>query len=538
MHFLKNGALALVLLVLTACGGSDELDSSSTPLDNHVSITSGSLVGTPPDSSGIVSFKAIPYAAAPVGNLRWKEPQAVPDWIGSRDATTFGARCWAATAFGGPVVTDNTSEDCLFVNVWSGAKTRGAKLPVMVWIHGGGFQFASASDPGYDGQALAKKGVVLVTLNYRLGVFGFLARPDLNVESAGRASGNYGLLDQLAALRWVKQNIAAFGGDPANVTVFGESAGAHAVGMLMASPLASGLFQKAIGESGAFWESEHGAMKSLTDAQSMGVGLGSRLGKNTLAELRAVSAFDLQSATDWTFATDPQVTAFSPIVDGYVLPDNPYVRFMQGKQVDVPLLAGWNADEAVPFLSRTLPHDKVQNYVDAAMAVFGSSNINAFLALYPANTVQQAGISSQSLEGDRTIKYQTWGWVTQHLRTGHSPVYVYNFNYVSPYNPLPTHLTEVQYVFGTVGNPPTSFNIGTPSAADLALSETIQSYWVNFARQSDPNGTGLASWPLYAGAGSQVLSIGATVQAAAEEGTSRFQFLDRFRVGGVLTVGQ
>jgi para-nitrobenzyl esterase len=254
------GALLIAAGMASGCGGNDSTpDTSSQPLDNHVSVASGSLSGNPADASGIVSFKGIPYAAAPVGNLRWKEPQPAASWSGTRDATSFGAKCWAAAAFGGPIATANVSEDCLFLNVWSGARTRGARLPVMVWIHGGGFQFGTGSDNALDGTSLAKKGVVVVTLNYRLGVFGHRSRPDLDAESGGHKSGMYGIQDQIAALRWVKANIASFGGDPANVTVFGESAGAHAIGLLMASPLATGLFQKAIGESGAFWESEHGS---------------------------------------------------------------------------------------------------------------------------------------------------------------------------------------------------------------------------------------------------------------------------------------
>lgn len=353
-------------------------DRSATPLDNHVTIASGNLTGNPADASGIVSFKGIPYAAAPVGNLRWKEPQAASKWSGTRDATTFGAKCWAAAAFGGPVSSDGVSEDCLFLNVWSGAKTRGAKLPVMVYIHGGGFQFGTASDVALDGTSLAKKGVLLVTINYRLGVFGHLSRPDLDAESNGHKSGMYGIEDQIAALQWVKENIAAFGGDPANVTVFGESAGAHAIGLLMASPLATGLFQKAIGESGAFWESEHGEMKPYADAQAMGTALGTQLNATTLDQMRAVPAQQLETATNWTFATDPGVTNFSPIVDGYVLPENPYVRFLNGRQNDVPLLAGWNSDEGLAFFNRALPHSTVQAYTDAATAGIRRGELAAF----------------------------------------------------------------------------------------------------------------------------------------------------------------
>ena len=531
----RSMALPIAVVILSACGGNGSTpDQSAAPLDNHVTTASGSLVGNAADASGIVSFKGIPYAAAPVGNLRWKEPQPAQKWTGARDATTFGAKCWAAAAFGGPISTDGVSEDCLFLNIWSGAKTRGAKLPVMVWLHGGGFQFGTGSDDSLDGTSLAKKNVVMVTINYRLGVFGHLSRPDLDAESNGHKSGMYGIEDQIAALKWVKDNIASFGGDPANVTVFGESAGSHAIGLLMASPLATGLFQKAIGESGAFWESEHGEMKPYADAQAMGTALGTQMNAPTLAQLRAVPASTLETATNWTFATDPGLTNFSPIVDGYVLPENPYVRFLNGRQNDVPLLAGWNSDEGLAFFNRALPHTTIQSYTSAAATEFGPSNVTAFEQAYPASSIGQATQSAQALIGDQVIKYQTWGWVTQQRKTGHSAVFVYHFEQTSAYNPVATHATEVPYVFGNL----TPNGNVTASAQDLAVSDTMQSYWTNFARSGNPNGAGLPQWPQYTGAGSQTMRIGNVIQPGPEEGTERFQFLDKFRAKGLISVSQ
>ncbi|SAL87555.1 carboxylesterase [Caballeronia terrestris] len=403
----------------------------------------------------------------------------------------------------------------------------------MVWIHGGGFQFGTGSDNALDGTSLAKKGVVVVTLNYRLGVFGHLSRPDLDAESGGHKSGMYGIQDQIAALRWVKASISGFGGDP-NVTVFGESAGAHAIGLLMASPLATGLFQKAIGESGAFWESEHGEMKPYADAQAMGVVLGNQFNATTIDKLREVPALQLETATNWTFATDPGLTNYSPVVDGYVLPENPFVRFMHGRQNDVPLLAGWNSDEGLAFFGRALPHQTVQAFTDAATKEFGAANLPMFLQAYPAGSPDEAARSAQALIGDQVIKYQTWGWATQQQKTGRSPVYVYHFEQSSPYNAIATHATDVQYVFG---NLPAKGGVSAGSQ-DLAVSDTMQTYWTNFARAGDPNGAGLPQWPRYAGAGSQTMRIGAVIQAGAEEGTARFQFLDRFRVDGVIGVSQ
>jgi para-nitrobenzyl esterase len=540
-HHLTSARLLALTLSLSAWSGAapDPAPDPGQPLGQTVTTRSGPVVGSPADAAGILSFKGVPYAAAPVGPLRWKEPQAAEPWSAPRDAKRFGAQCWAATAFGGPVVTANKSEDCLNLNVWSGAPTTNSKLPVMVWIHGGGFQFASGSDPEYDGSSLARQGVVVVTLNYRLGVFGFLSRPDLDGESAGHASGMYGLHDQIAALSWVGNNIAAFGGDPANVTVFGESAGAHAIGILMASPLADGLFHKAIGQSGAFWESE---MRERQDALAIGVGLGEQLGARTLEQLRAVSALDLQTATDWTFAGS---TRFSPTVDGYLLTERPYLRFSKGQQHDVPLLVGWNADEALPFLPFSLPHDSPQALTGAAEQLVGSANLAAFLKVYPAGSTPEATRSALNLVGDQTIKAETWSWAGQQHKTGRSPVFVYNFGFTSPHTPVATHLTEVGYVFGTLRP---GFGHPAPAAdADRAVSETIQRYWSNFARSGNPNGansTGTDStgralpvWPTYAGAGGQALQIGTTIQAGPEEGTARYQFLERFRVQGVPTIG-
>ncbi|MBK3746100.1 carboxylesterase family protein, partial [Burkholderia sp. R-70006] len=296
----------------------------------------------------------------------------------------------------------------------------------------------------------------------------------------------------------------------------------------------AGLFQKAIGESGAFWESEHGEMKPYADAQAMGIALGTQFNAATLDKLRAVPALQLETATNWTVATDPGVTNFSPIVDGYALPENPYVRFMNGRQNDVPLLAGWNADEGLAFFNRALPHQTVQAYTDAAAAEFGAANLASFLQAYPAATATQAAQSAQSLIGDQVIKYQTWGWVTQQQKTGRSPVYVYHFEQTSAYNPSATHGTEVAYVFGSL----TPTGTGAVSSQDLAVSDTMQSYWTNFARSGNPNGSALPQWPQYAGAGSQTMRIGNVIEPSQEEGTARYQFLDRFRVNGLITVSQ
>jgi para-nitrobenzyl esterase len=543
-----HAALAAASIAgLAGCGGEGERDAvthssgvtAAVAVTSTVTLASGSLAGNERDAGGILSFKGIPYAAPPVGERRWQAPAPAAAWSGVRDARTFGSKCWAAAPYGGPVETAGVSEDCLFVNVWTGASNTAEKRPVMVWLHGGGFQFGTGGSPLFDGTKLAARGVVLVTLNYRLGVFGYLARPDLADESGGQSSGMVGLLDQLAALRWVKDNIDRFGGDAGNVTVFGESAGAHAVGMLMASPLAAGAFHKAIGQSGAFWESEHGPMRSRAAAERMGTELGDRLGATTLAQLRAVPAQRLAAETNWTFATDPGLTNFTPSIDGYVLTEDPYVRFAAGRQHDVPLLTGWNVAEGQPFANRALPAQTTAAFTAAATQVFGAGNMERFLQLYPAGSDAQARESAVTLIGDLVISSQNWAWAAQHQRTGRSPAYVYYFRQQSAYTPAAVHSADLPYVFGNfpVPNPFFGGAAGAPAAQDEALAATVAGYWTNFARTGNPNGAGLPEWPAYAGPGSRVIGLGATVQAEPETGTQRFLFLNGFRTDGRLDIG-
>ncbi|QWC91288.1 carboxylesterase/lipase family protein [Cupriavidus metallidurans] len=514
--------LAGAIGMLSACGGSDQLSSAPDLTTSQAVVESGVLAGNAPDSSGIISFKGIPYAAAPVGDLRWKAPQSAAHWSGTRAATKYGNTCWQGTAFG-PVDNSNASEDCLFLNVWTGAKTSSERRPVMVWIHGGGFQFGTSGDPRWEGENLAKKGVVVVSLNYRLGVLGFLARTDLDAEADGKSSGMYGLLDQIAALQWVRNNIASFGGDPNNVTVFGESAGAHAIGMLLSSPLAKGLFSKAIAESGAFWETPKGVMIPHVVAAQTGTHLGAALGATTLAALRSLSASQLMA--------DPTEPAYSPSVDGYVLPADPASRFAAGLQNDVPLLEGQNANEGTIFAAAAgIPSDTAAHFIAAATAAFGASNINTFLQFYPASTDAEAQQSETLLAGDLIIASQTWEMANLQKKTGSSPVYSYYFSQTSPYNPLPIHVSEVPYVFqNLVAN-----GHGTPNADDLAVADAMSSYWTNFAKTGNPNGSGLPTWPAYTGAGGQVMGLATPVGAKAESTTARFQFLNSFRAPGSL----
>jgi para-nitrobenzyl esterase len=496
-------------------------------VDENVQLSSGPIIGNARDAAGVLSFKGIPFAAPPVGPLRWSEPRLVKPWPQPRSAKDYGAICWQTKADGFPRLTGNIDEDCLFLNVWTAARSNKERRPVMVWIHGGGFLFGTASRDATDGSLLAQEGVVVVTLNYRVGVFGYLAHSLLNSESGGHASGMYGILDQIAALHWVRDNIASFGGDPGNVTIFGVSAGSHAVSILMASPLAKGLFNKAIGESGAFWASESGGIRRMTEAEKMGGELQKKLGAQSLNDMRAVSAADLQAATPWSADTDPGVTSYGPIMDGYVLPDDPVQIFAQGRQSDVPMIAGWNANENGAFRGRSLPHKDASSFVTAATAKFGPRHIDELVKHYPAGNDQEVTASAWRLVGDEVIAFWTWLWVDLQSKTGRSPSYVYNFGLVSDYTPDPNHATEVPYVFG---NFPTKGSINA-DRRDFELSEIFRRYWTNFAKTGNPNGPNLPKWSSYSPNPRTVLELAGEVREIPDRATGRFNFLRSFWVG-------
>lgn len=525
MRIWRNGA-GLVAIMLGL--GTQAMQAQTTQFGQLVHLEAGALQAAPADAQGILAFKGIPYAAPPVGDLRWRAPQPTLAWQGARDASQFGHRCLSALT-PDPEPGPPRSEDCLTLNVWTAALHAGEKRPVMVWIHGGGFQFGSSANPAIDGSKLANKGVVVVTFNYRLGVLGFLAHPDLDREGP---SGNYGLQDQLAALRWVKANIVHFGGDPANVTLFGESAGAHALGILMASPLSRGLFHKAIGESGAFWEGKNGELESYAEARARGVAFAARVGASSVAQLRATPAAALNAAAPWNFTMNPMVTVFSPSVDGYVIPEAPAARYLRGQQMHIPLLAGWNAAEDYPFDRIGLPHRSAVEFRAAAEIMFGHDRMADFLHLYPAGDDAQANASAKALTGDIVIAEQTWQWLELQRRTGNVPVYGYHFVYTSPYVPIASHITEIPFVFGTLTP---QFIIGSrtpPDDADRALAETMMSYWVNFATHGDPNGPNLPHWPAW-GEGATLLTLGTTVEPLMNAQEQRFRFIASYRQNGI-----
>ena len=494
-----------------------------------VTIDSGQLFGNPRDINGILSYKGIPYAAPPVGNLRWQSPQPPTSFTTILNATTFGASCYASTLAPIPYFT-LPSEDCLSLNVWTAAISSNEKRPVMVFIPGGGFQFGSSAQSTYDGSILAQQGVVVVTLNYRLGVFGFLALSELDKQ--GTNSGNYGLQDQIAALKWVQKNIAAFGGDPTQVTLFGESAGAHSVGMLMTTSLTTGLFSKAILESGALWDTEAGPLSTFQQARTRGAAFEAKLGATSVAELRAISGVAINVAEQWLFTTDPKITSFSPSLDYYVLLNQPGKAFVSGLQHKIPLLGGFNALEGAIFATYGLSEVSSTQYEDGLQFYFASRASQA-LALYPDSSPLLLQSSAESLVGDMVICEQTYSALNYQHALG-VPVFGYNFTYTSLYSPAAIHTAELNFVFGTLGPAPAYGATNTvPLPQDIAFSQVLVHYWTNFAKTGNPNGAGLPTWPAYTGNGVGALNLGDTI-APLSYFTPRLNFLESFRTKGVL----
>ena len=507
--------------------------AASAMAADHVRTKSGIVEGVDNSTSKIRTFKGIPFAAPPVGNLRWAPPQTVSSWKGVRKATEFGARCMQGPIFSDMIFRDpGPSEDCLYLNVWTPATSAGARLPVMVWIFGGGFQAGATSEPRQDGENLAKKGVVVVSLSYRLGIFGFFSHPELTKESPHKASGNYGLLDQAAGLRWVHDNIAAFGGNADNVTIFGESAGSMSVSAQMASPVSKGLFKQAIGESGAVFPL-NGESPSLESTEKIGTGFGASIGATSLQALRAIPATELLQDVmkDKTAAF-----RFWPNVDGYFFPENPGAIYAAGKQAHVALLAGWNADEQSYHGIFGKAEPTKGNYVAKLKELYGP-NADDILRAYPAESDEQAKDSARDLAGDRFIAYSTWKWLDEQLETGQSPVYRYHFEQAPP-QPAgePSHgayhSADIEFVFETLDSKKLPW-----TADDKKLSDQMSSYWTNFAKTGNPNGDALGQWPAYTKAdGYQVMHLrdGSDLapKAAPDTLRNRYQTLETAKQQG------
>jgi para-nitrobenzyl esterase len=493
----------------------------------EVRIDTGKIKGK---SEGPVRvFLGIPYAAPPVGDLRWKPPAPAAKWSGVREATAFGSRCMQGAVFSDMVFRDpGISEDCLTVNVWTPANNEQAKLPVMVWIFGGGFVAGGTSEPRQDGSNLAKHDVVVVTVNYRLGVFGFFVHPDLLAESGRNSAGNYGLLDQVAGLEWVKRNIAAFGGDSGNVTIFGESAGSFSVSALMASPLTKGLIHKAIGESGAAFSTTGLRFEPAAVVAPRHAKFGSEsLGASTIAQLRAVPAQKvLDAAMD---ASKGGAFRFGPDVDGYFLPDTVPAIFAAGRQNDIPMIAGWNHDEGNGVLADPNHKPTIASFKEQAEKEFGAK-ADEFLRLYPVGTEEQAVRSAEDYAGDRFIAWSTWKWLAAQKATGKQPVYRYRFDLVLPPDSKRPgggesafHSAEIEYVFGQLDSKP--WIKWRPE--DRTVSDQMQKYWSNFARSGDPNGPGLPTWPVYDSSNNwETMHFSADTAAHEDDLRARYVFLE------------
>lgn len=502
-------AVAAVAALAFAVGAAAPLRADLLTVKTQQGKVHGKMI----NESKVMAFLGLPYAAPPVGDLRWKAPEPPAKWTGVRDATQFGHHCMETPAFDQAFADPGPSEDCLYLNVYApSTATKKSKLPVMLWIHGGGFSSGAGSEYRQSGDYLPTKGVVLVTFNYRLGVFGFLATPEMAKEANG-AAGDYGLLDMIAAMQWVKSNIKQFGGDPQNVTIFGESAGSMAVSLLMASPMAQGLFEKAIGESGGAFSNRPG--QTLEEQEQRDEAWAESLGAKTLADLRAMPADALQEATRQKGAP-----RFSPVVDGRVLTEPVPDTYAAGKQAHVPLLAGWNRDEQHNLATGMT----VEKWKQWAQDHFGDRAAD-FLTLYPGDTDEEAQRSAIDYESDAFIAFGTWKWIEAQRKTGDAPVYRYHFELPAPpskYHPgwYTFHSDDIEYVFGTLDTRPDA----DWRPEDRTLSEQMMEYWTNFAKTGDPNGPGLPMWPKYA-ADSEILHLNNPITASPSTVEGRYEFL-------------
>ncbi len=537
---MRKVSSSLLLLMISSITFA-QLNNSIAP---QVKTANGVLEGV--DESGIKTFKGIPFAAPPVGNLRWREPQPVQNWSGVRKADKFGPRAMQLPLFGDMNFrSDGMSEDCLYLNVWTPAKTGNENLPVLVYFYGGGFMAGDGSEPRYDGESMARNGIAAVTVNYRLGVFGFFAHPELAKESPHHASGNYGLLDQSAALQWVQKNIAAFGGDPKKITIAGESAGSYSVSAQMASPLSKNIIAAAIGESGSLLGSP---TASLADAEKAGSDFAKSLNKNSLADLRAMPAEELLKAT-----ATAGFGRFPICVDGYFFPKSPLEIYEAGEQAHVPLLVGWNSQEMAYQMILGKDKPTLGNYKKAIEKLYGEKTAEA-LHVYNASNDEEVEQVATDFASDRFIGFSTWKWSNIQSKTGTMPVYRYLYAHPRPemrpemgnataglaggvikdssFNKTPkvppakgaVHSAEIEYA---LDNLPTN-RVYDWQPEDYKVSQIMQAFFANFIKTGNPNGLGVPEWNQVDNSGAvQVMRIDVETKAIADKNGERYLFLDQ-----------
>ncbi|WP_077373239.1 carboxylesterase/lipase family protein [Flavobacterium sp. A45] len=503
---MKN--IFFTVAVLTCFAFADKI---LEPLTTEVQVKQGKLVGAAEE--GLLVFKGIPFAKPPIGNLRWRVPQPIKKWEGVLQADKFAP---------GPMQGGNPpsgkSEDCLYLNVWTPAKSAKEKVPVLVWIYGGGFGAGATSEASYNGKNLAKKGVVLVSIAYRVGQLGFMAHPELSAENPKNVSGNYGLLDMIAGLQWVKENIAAFGGDPNKVTIFGESAGGIAVSMLCASPLAKGLFNGAISQSGGSFGPSRATtypgenMKTLKTAENEGLDYMKTAGVTSIEKLRSIEADKLPTGRGW------------PIVDGWVIPDDQYKLYEAGKYNDTPILIGYNSDEGSSFTRTKDPKEFISS-VETRYGKFAESLLKA----YPVSD-SSVPKTARDLARDAAFGWQTWSWARLQAKTGKSKVFFYYFDQHpdhpkdSPYYGFGSyHGQEVAYVFENLdkSNPQTS-------KSDLEISNLMGTYWTNFAKHGDPNGKDVPNWPAFSDSNPKLMYFNNTAYTGPVPSAASLEVLDSY----------
>ncbi|HQZ25796.1 MAG TPA: carboxylesterase family protein [Flavobacterium sp.] len=540
---LKTSFLGLLFMAIPFFSNAQQsVNSNAFPV--QVNTANGIIEGEFDIKTNIQSFKGIPFAQPPVGNLRWKAPQPVTNWTGIKQTKKFGPRAVQSNIFGDMGFrSDGISEDCLYLNVWSPAKSSDEKLPVLVYFYGGGFAAGDGSEYRYDGENMAKKGIVTLTVNYRLGIFGFFSHPELTKESPNHASGNYGFLDQNAALKWVQANIAKFGGDPKRVTIAGESAGSISVSAQMASPLSKNLIAGAIGESGASIFPTLAPIP-LAEAEKTGFEFGQKIGVKSLKDLRAMSTLELYQKSSGT-----SMGVFKSTIDGYFMPKSIPEIFETKQQAMVPLLVGWNSEE-MTYLALTMGKSLTNESYAAKIKELYGDKAEEVLKLYPAGTPEVTEQSATDLAGDRFIAYSTWKWFDLHRKNSSQNVYRYYFSKPrpemrdkdleaglaggvikkdknAPKAPKPkgaVHSAEIEYAMG---------NLATNkdydwTEEDYKVSETMMNYFANFIKSGNPNGEKLPVWPMAKDEKSpEIMIINIESKATKAENDARYLFLDK-----------